>query len=84
MRLGQVPLDLLQESSAILEAYVRARRKSKLQEEQARLRVELQDMNTDLAEIQALSGGMERNLEEPALPVPSQAEGSQSKGDNHA
>ena len=92
MRLGQVPLDLLQESCAILEAYVRARRKSKLQEEQARLRVELQDMNTDLAEIQALathphkgvSGGMEQNLEELALPVPSQAEGSQSKGENHA
>ena len=84
MRLGQVPLDLLQESYAILEAYVRARRKSKLQEEQARLRVELQDMHTDLAEIQALSGGMERNLEEPALPVPSQAEGSSSKGENHA
>ena len=84
MRLGQVPLDLLQESSAILEAYVRARRKGKLQEEQARLRVELQDMNTDLAEIQALSGGMERNLEEPALPVPSQAEGRLPKGENHA
>ena len=76
MRLGQVPLDLLQERCAILEAYVRARRKSKLQEEQARLRVELQDMNTDLAEIQALSGGMERNLEEPALRLP--------KGENHA
>ena len=76
MRLGQVPLDLLQESCAILEAYVRARRQSKLQEEQARLRVELQDMNTDLAEIQALSGGMERNLEEPALRLP--------KGENHA
>ncbi len=76
MKLGQVPLDLLQESSAILEAYVRARRKGKLQEEQARLRVELQDMNTDLAEIQALSGGMERHLEEPAL--------SLSKGENHA
>jgi hypothetical protein len=91
MRLGQVPMDLLQESSAILEAYVRARRKSKLQEEQARLREELQDMNTDLAEIQALathparalttchkgvSGGVERNLEEPALRLP--------KGENHA
>jgi len=63
MRLGQVPLDLLQESSAILEAYVRARRKSKLREEQARLREELQDMRTDLAEIQALSGGVEWNRE---------------------
>jgi hypothetical protein len=84
MRLGQVPLDLLQESSAILEAYVRARRKSRLQEEQARLQVELQDMHTDLAEIQALathpregvSGGVEWNVEEPAL--------SSSKGENHA
>jgi len=84
MTLKDLPIDLLQEASGALERYVRARRKSRLQEEQARLRVELQDMNTDLAEIQALSGGMERNLEEPALPVPSQAEGSLSKGENHA
>lgn len=55
MRLGQIPLDLLQESSVALEAYVRARRKSKLREEQTRLQEELQDMRTDLAEIQALA-----------------------------
>ena len=63
MRLGQVPLDLLQESSAALEAYVRARRKSKLREEQARLQEELQDMHTDLAEIQALTTGVDRRGE---------------------
>ena len=63
-RLGQVPLDLLQESSATLDAYVRARRKSKLREERARLQGELQDMHTDLAEIQALSGGTGWSVEE--------------------
>jgi len=63
-RLGQVPLDLLQESRATLDAYVRARRKSKLREEWARLQGELQDMHTDLAEIQALSGGAGWSMEE--------------------
>jgi hypothetical protein len=63
-RLGQVPLDLLQESSATLDAYVRARRKNKLREERARLQGELQDMHTDLAEIQALSGGVGWSTEE--------------------
>lgn len=63
-RLGQVPLDLLQESSATLHAYVRARRKCKLREERARLQGELQDMHTDLAEIQALSGGAGWSMEE--------------------
>lgn len=60
MRLGQVPLDLLQESSAILEAYVQARRKGKLLAERARLQEELQDMRTDLAEIHALTAGVDR------------------------
>ena len=64
MTLKDLPIDLLQEASGALERYVRARRKSRLQEEQARLRVELQDMNTDLAEIQALSGGAGWSTEE--------------------
>jgi hypothetical protein len=57
MRLGELPLDLLGETTAVLDHYVRARRKQKLRQEQARLQAELQDMRTDLAEIQALSTG---------------------------
>ncbi len=56
-RLRDMPLDLLQETSSALESYVRARRKQKLRREQARLQEELQDMRTDLAEIQALAIG---------------------------
>ena len=58
MRLRDLPLDLLQETTAALDRYVRARRKQKLCQEQARLQEELQDMRTDLAEIQALSTGI--------------------------
>ena len=58
MRLKDLPLDLLQETTAALDRYVRARRKQKLRQEQARLQAELQDMRTDLAEIQALSTGI--------------------------
>lgn len=58
MRLRDLPLDLLQETTAALDRYVRARRKQKLRQEQARLLDELQDMRTDLAEIQALSTGI--------------------------
>ena len=58
MRLRDLPLDLLQETTAALARYVRARRKQKLRQEQARLQEELQDMRTDLAEIQALSTGI--------------------------
>ena len=64
MRLKDLPLDLLQETIAALERYVRARRKHKLRQEQARLQEELQDMHTDLAEIQALSTGMPWTMEE--------------------
>jgi hypothetical protein len=63
MRLRDLPLDLLQETAAALNRYVRARRKQKLHQEQARLQEELQDMHTDLAEIHALSSGVEWNLE---------------------
>ena len=63
MRLRDLPLDLLQETGAALDRYIQARRKSKLLAEQARLKDELQDMRTDLAEIQALSGGVEWNIE---------------------
>ena len=69
MRLKDLPLDLLQETTSALDRYVRARRKQKLHQEQARLQEELQDMRTDLAEIQALSTG-----------IPGTAEG----GENHA
>lgn len=55
MRMRDLPLDLLQETIAALDRYVRARRKQKLRQEQACLLEELQDMRTDLAEIQALS-----------------------------
>jgi len=58
MRLRNLPLDLLQETTAALDRYVRARRKQKLHQEQARLLDELQDMRTDLAEIQALATGI--------------------------
>ena len=58
MKLKDLPLDLLQETTAALDRYVRARRKQKLRQEQARLLDELQDMPTDLAEIQALSTGI--------------------------
>ena len=58
MRLKDLPLDLLQETTAALDRYVRARRKQKLRQEQTRLQDELQDMRTDLAEIQALSTGI--------------------------
>jgi len=58
MRLKDLPLDLLQETTAALDRYVRARRKQKLRQEQARLQEELQDMRIDLAEIQALSTGI--------------------------
>ena len=54
--LRDVPLDLLQETGAALGRYVRARRRKKLRQEQARLQEELADMRTDLAEIQALAG----------------------------
>jgi hypothetical protein len=64
MRLRDLPLDLLQETTAALDRYVRARRKQKLHQEQARLQEELQDMHTDLAEIQALSSGVDWNLED--------------------
>ena len=63
MRLRDLPLDLLQETAAVLDRYVRARRTQKLRQEQARLRDELQDMRTDLAEIHALSSGVEWNTE---------------------
>jgi hypothetical protein len=55
MRLKDLPLDLLQEASAALDRYARARRQDKLRQERARLQEELQDMRTDLAEIQALA-----------------------------
>ena len=64
MRLRDVPLDLLQEANAALECYVRARRKAKLRQEQARLQEELQDVRTDLAEIQALTGGTRQRRSE--------------------
>ena len=64
MRLRDLPLDLLQETTAVLDRYVRARRKTKLRQEQARLQEELQDMRTDLAEIQALSTGVSWTTEE--------------------
>jgi len=63
MRLRDLPLDLLQETTVVLERYVRARRKQKLCQEQARLQEELHDMRTDLAEIHALSTGMAWNTE---------------------
>jgi Skp family chaperone for outer membrane proteins len=62
-RLRDVPLDVLQEASAALDRYVRARRKQKLLQERARLQEELQDMRTDLAEIEALSTGVDRKVE---------------------
>ena len=64
MKLRDMPLDLLQETAAALDRYVRARRKQKLLQEQTRLQNELQDMRTDLAEIQALSNGVEWSMEE--------------------
>lgn len=64
MRFQDLPLDLLQETTAALDHYVRARRRQKLSQEQARLQDELQDMRTDLAEIHALSGGVEWDVEE--------------------
>lgn len=64
MSLRDLPLDLLQETTAALDRYVRARRKQKLRQEQARLQEELQDMRTDLAEIQALSTGIPWTTEE--------------------
>ena len=63
MRMKDLPLDLLQETTTVLDRYVRTRRRQKLREEQTRLQGELQDMRTDLAEIQALSTGMEWNTE---------------------
>ncbi len=63
-RLRDVPLDLLQEANTALSRYVRARRKQKLRQEQARLQAELLDMRTDLAEIQALVGGADWMEEE--------------------
>lgn len=54
--LRDVPLDLLQETSAALGRYIQARRKARLHQEQTRLQEELADMRTDLAEIQALAG----------------------------
>jgi len=63
MRLGDLPLDLLQETAVALDCYVRARHGRKLRQERARLQDELQDMRTDLAEIQALSTGVAWNLE---------------------
>lgn len=63
MRLGDLPLDLLQETAAALAHYVRVRHGRKLRQERSRLQDELQDMRTDLAEIQALSTGVEWNLE---------------------
>ena len=62
--LRDIPLDLLQEAVAALDRYVRARRRGKLRREQARLQAELQDMRTDLAEIQALVGGIDQTEEE--------------------
>jgi len=62
-RLSYVPLDLLQEATATLDRYVRARRKARLRQEQARLQEELQDMRTDLAEIEALSTGIPWSIE---------------------
>jgi hypothetical protein len=58
MRLKDLPLDLLQEATTVLDRYIWARRRQKLHQEQARLREELQDMRTDLAEIQALTTGI--------------------------
>ena len=63
--LRDIPLDLLRETAAALDRYVRARRRSRLRQEQARLRAELQDMRTDLAEIRALVGGVDQTKEEP-------------------
>ena len=63
MTLKDLPLDLLQEASATLERYIRARRRDKLEQERARLEEELQDTRTDLAEIQALSTGVDWRTE---------------------
>lgn len=63
LALCDLPLDLLQETAAALNRYVRARHGRKLRQERARLQDELQDMRTDLAEIQALSTGVAWNLE---------------------
>ena len=63
LALRDLPLDLLQETAAALNCYVRARHRRKLRQERTRLQDELQDMRTDLAEIQALSTGMEWNVE---------------------
>ena len=63
LALRDLPLDLLEEAAAALNRYVRARHRRKLRQERTRLQDELQDMRTDLAEIQALSTGVEWNLE---------------------
>ena len=63
MTLKDLPIDLLQEASAALERYIRARRRAKLEQERARLEEELQDTHTDLAEIQALSTGVDWRTE---------------------
>jgi uncharacterized protein YeeX (DUF496 family) len=76
MRLKDLPLDLLQETTAVLDRYVRARRKNKLHREQAHLQEELQDMRTDLAEIQALTTY-------PAKGVATDKPGA-AEGENHA
>jgi hypothetical protein len=63
MKLKDLPLDLLQGTSAALERYVRVRRRGKLEQERARLEEELQDTRTDLAEIQALATGVDWTTE---------------------
>ena len=63
LALCALPLDLLQETAAALNRYVRARHGRKLRQERARLQDELLDMRAGLAEIQALSTGVEWNLE---------------------
>jgi len=63
LALRDLPLDLLEEAAAALNRYVRGRHGRKLRQERSRLQDELQDMRTDLAEIQALSTGVEWSLE---------------------
>lgn len=66
MRLRDLPLDLLRETVAALDRYVRARHTQKLHQEQARLQDELRDIHTDLAEIHALSSNVNMEVEDHA------------------
>jgi hypothetical protein len=56
MRLNDLPLDLLQETSTTLDHYLQARRKARLHREREYLADELRDTRTHLAEIQTLAG----------------------------